>query len=125
MSWLLDAEVLSQPLIEALHGRILGFNVSVAHVWAEQQHKLEEIGQPTSVEDSRIAAIAIRHNLTVATGKLYRLKRRRQAHIFSRPWLSRRTGLRHLPPGRHPWVIPVSAALPQNRAKALNGYLLI
>ena len=97
MSWLLDADVLSQPakknghagviawleqekdncytsaiviaqlaywvrskrgkqrealqawlsrLIEALHGRILGFNVSVAHVWAEQQHKLEEIGQP-------------------------------------------------------------------------------
>ena len=119
MSWLLDADVLSQPakknghagviawleqekdncytsaiviaqlaywvrnkrgkqrealqawltrLIEALHGRILGFNVSVAHVWAEQQHKLEEIGQPMPVEDSYIAAIAIRHNLTVATG---------------------------------------------------------
>ena len=119
MSWLLDADVLSQPakknghpgviawlerekdncytsaiviaqlaywvrskrgkqrealqawltrLIEALHGRILGFNVSVAHVWAEQQHKLEEIGQPMPVEDSYIAAIAVRHNLTVATG---------------------------------------------------------
>lgn len=119
MSWLLDADVLSQPakknghagviawleqekdncytsaiviaqlaywvrskrgkqpealqawltrLIEALHGRILGFNFSVAHVWAEQQHKLEEIGQPMPVEDSYIAAIAIRHNLTVATG---------------------------------------------------------
>ena len=119
MSWLLDADVLSQPakknghagviawleqekdncytsaiviaqlaywvrskrgkqrealqawltrLIEALHGRILGFNVSVAHAWAEQQHKLEEIGQPMPVEDGYIAAIAIRHNLTVATG---------------------------------------------------------
>lgn len=119
MSWLLDADVLSQPakknghagvvawleqekdncytsaiviaqlaywvrskrgrqrealqawltrLIEALHGRILGFNVSVAHIWAEQQHKLEEIGQSMPVEDSYIAAIAIRHNLTVATG---------------------------------------------------------
>lgn len=119
MSWLLDADVLSQPakknghagviawleqekdkcytsaiviaqlaywvrgkrgkqrealqawltrLIEALHGRILGFNVSVAHVWAEQRHKLEEIGQPMPVEDSYIAAIAIRHNLTVVTG---------------------------------------------------------
>jgi predicted nucleic acid-binding protein len=55
-------------LIDALHGRILGFNVSVAHFWAEQQHKLEEIGQPMPVEDSYIAAIAIRHNLTVATG---------------------------------------------------------
>ncbi|HJS91508.1 MAG TPA: type II toxin-antitoxin system VapC family toxin [Steroidobacteraceae bacterium] len=119
MSWLLDADVLSQPakknghagviawieqekdncytsaiviaqlaywvrskrgkqrealqvwlsrLTEALHGRILGFNVSVAHFWAEQQHKLEEIGQPMPVEDSYIAAIAIRHNLTVVTG---------------------------------------------------------
>jgi toxin FitB len=55
-------------LIEALQGRILGFNVSVAHVWAEQQHKLEEIGQPMPVEDSYIAAIALRHNLTVVTG---------------------------------------------------------
>jgi len=55
-------------LIEALQGRILGFNASVAHVWAEQQHKLQEIGQPMPVEDSYIAAIAIRHNLTVATG---------------------------------------------------------
>jgi predicted nucleic acid-binding protein len=55
-------------LVDALHGRILGFNVSVAHAWAEHQHKLEEIGQLMPVEDSYIAAIAIRHNLTVATG---------------------------------------------------------
>jgi len=55
-------------LTEAMHGRILGFNVCVAHVWAEQQHKLEEIGQLMPVEDSYIAAIARRHNLTVATG---------------------------------------------------------
>ncbi|HTY48093.1 MAG TPA: type II toxin-antitoxin system VapC family toxin [Steroidobacteraceae bacterium] len=119
MSWLLDADVLSQPakkngnarviawleqekdncytsaiviaqlafwvrskqgkrretlqkwlgqLVEALQGRILGFNVSVAHVWAEQQHQLEKAGQPMPVEDSYIAAIARRHNLVVATG---------------------------------------------------------
>jgi toxin FitB len=55
-------------LVEAMQGRILGFNVSVAHVWAEQQHQLEKIGQPMPVEDSYIAAIARRHNLTVATG---------------------------------------------------------
>ena len=42
-------------LTEALHDRILGFNVSVAHVWAEQQHKLDEIGQLMPVEDSYIA----------------------------------------------------------------------
>ncbi len=119
MSWLLDADVLSQPakknghsgviawleqekdncytsaiviaqlafwvrskqgkqrealqtwltqLVEAMHGRILGFNVTVVHVWAEQQHQVEEAGQLMPVEDSYIAAIARRHNLTVATG---------------------------------------------------------
>lgn len=119
MSWLLDADVLSQPakrnghagvlawlerekdecytsavviaqlafwvrsrrgkqrealqawltrLIEAMHGRILGFNVATAHVWAEQQLRLQKIGRPMPVEDSYIAAIAHRHNLTVATG---------------------------------------------------------
>lgn len=121
MSWLLDADVLSQPaktrgdarvlawleaeqnecytssivivqlaywvrskrgrqrtllqqwltrLIEAMHGRILGFNVSVAHVWAEQQHELQAAGRPMPVEDSYIAAIARRHNLTIATGNI-------------------------------------------------------
>ncbi|MHB8477832.1 MAG: PIN domain-containing protein [Steroidobacteraceae bacterium] len=25
-------------LVEAMHGRILGFNVSVAHVWADLQY---------------------------------------------------------------------------------------
>jgi len=55
-------------LIDAMQGRILGFNVSVAHVWAEQQHQLQAAGQPMPVEDSYIAAIARRHNLTVVTG---------------------------------------------------------
>ena len=57
-------------LIDAMHGRILGFNVSVAHVWAEQQHELRTAGQPMPVEDSYIAAIARRHNLTIATGNV-------------------------------------------------------
>ena len=119
MSWLLDADVLSQPakaqgdpkviawlraerdrcytsavviaqlaywvrtkkgrqrealqawlsrLIEALHGRIHGFNVSVAHVWAEQQRQLDEAGQRMPLEDSYIAATARRHGLTIVTG---------------------------------------------------------
>jgi predicted nucleic acid-binding protein len=55
-------------LITAMHGRILGFNVSVAHVWAEQEHTLEKAGQPMPVEDSYIAATARRHNLTIVTG---------------------------------------------------------
>jgi predicted nucleic acid-binding protein len=57
-------------LVEAMHGRILGFNVSVAYVWAEQQHELQAAGRPMPVEDSYIAAIARRHNLTIATGNV-------------------------------------------------------
>lgn len=61
--WLTD-------LIEAMQGRILGFNVSTAHVWAEQQHQFQTAGKPMPVEDSYIAAIARRHNLTVVTGNV-------------------------------------------------------
>ena len=119
MSWLLDADVLSQPakklgdarvitwlgevqdecytssvviaqlafwvrtkegrqrttlqswltrLTDAMHGRVLGFNVTVAHVWAEQEFQLQAAGQRMPVEDSYIAATARRHNLTIATG---------------------------------------------------------
>ncbi len=119
MSWLLDADVLSQPakskgdprvvawleaekeacytsaiviaqlaywvrtkegrqrealqawltrLVDALHGRIHGFNVSVAHVWADQEHQRTKAGVRMPVEDSYIAATARRHNLTIVTG---------------------------------------------------------
>lgn len=119
MSWLLDADVLSQPakkrgdarviawleaekddcytssiviaqlaywvrskqgrqrealqawltrLVDAMHGRILGFNVTVAQVWADQEHLLQAAGLRMPVEDSYIAAIARRHNLVIATG---------------------------------------------------------
>jgi len=55
-------------LTDAMHGRIHGFNVSVAHVWAEQEHQLEKAGRPMPVEDSYIAATARRYGLTIATG---------------------------------------------------------
>ena len=55
-------------LIDAMHGRIYGFNVSVAHVWAEQERQLEKAGRPMPVEDSYIAATARRYGLTIATG---------------------------------------------------------
>ena len=112
MSWLLDADVLSQPakrvgdarviawiedqqdecytssiviaqlafwvrtkqgkprdalqawltrLTDAMHGRVLGFNVSVAHVWAEQQHLLNNSRRPSS-------PFPRRHHLVLATG---------------------------------------------------------
>jgi toxin FitB len=55
-------------LMAALHGRILSFNASVAHVWVEQQRELERAGRRMPIEDSYIAATARRYNLTIATG---------------------------------------------------------
>ena len=54
-------------LVEAMHGRIHGFNVSVAHVWAEQERLLSKAGQRMPVEDSYIAATARRRVLTIGT----------------------------------------------------------
>jgi predicted nucleic acid-binding protein len=55
-------------LSDSLHGRIHGFNVSVAHVWAEQEDALQKAGRRMPVEDSYIAATARRHGLTIVTG---------------------------------------------------------
>jgi predicted nucleic acid-binding protein len=55
-------------LVDALQGRVHGFNVSVAHVWAEQERILDKAGQPMPVEDSYIAATARRYGLTIVTG---------------------------------------------------------
>jgi toxin FitB len=55
-------------LIEAMQGRIYGFNVGVAHVWADQEHLLRKGGQQMPIEDSYIAATARKHGLTIATG---------------------------------------------------------
>lgn len=55
-------------LIDAMHGRIHGFNISVAHVWAEQELALDKAGKRMPVEDSYIAATARRHGLTIVTG---------------------------------------------------------
>jgi len=55
-------------LVEAMQGRIHGFNVSVAHVWAEQEHLFEKAGRRMRVEDSYIAATARKHGLTIVTG---------------------------------------------------------
>ena len=42
-------------LVDALHGRIHGFNASVAHVWGDQEALLDKAGQRMPVEDSYIA----------------------------------------------------------------------
>ncbi|MDB4793528.1 type II toxin-antitoxin system VapC family toxin [Methylacidiphilales bacterium] len=55
-------------LQESLEGRILSFNSTTAHVWAEQKHLLKQKGHSLPVEDSYIAATARRHGLTIVTG---------------------------------------------------------
>ncbi len=58
---------LTQSLI-AMEGRVLSFNTTIAHVWADQKHLLEQDGQRMPIEDSYIAATARRHGLTIVTG---------------------------------------------------------
>ena len=77
-------------LVDAMHGRIHGFNVSVAHVWAEQEHMLEKAGRRMPVEDSYIAATARRHGLTIATGN---------GQDFRRPGLTVFNPFKELPNG--------------------------
>jgi predicted nucleic acid-binding protein len=62
-------------LVTAMHGRILSFNASVAHVWAEQQRELERAGRRMPIEDSYIAATARRHDLTIVTGNAKHFRR--------------------------------------------------
>jgi predicted nucleic acid-binding protein len=63
-----DLQAWLTRLVDALQGRIHGFNVSVAHVWADQERLFEKAGQRMPVEDSYIAATARRHGLTIVTG---------------------------------------------------------
>ena len=55
-------------LVDAMQGRVHGFNVSVADVWADQEHQLAKAGHRMPVEDSYSAATARRHGLTIVTG---------------------------------------------------------
>jgi len=55
-------------LQDALEGRVLAFNSTTAHVWAEQKQLMKQRGHSMPVEDSYIAATARRHGLTIVTG---------------------------------------------------------
>ncbi len=57
-----------RELLDAMEGRVLGFSVAVAHVWAEQQRAFDEAGVRMPLADSYIAATARRHRLTIVTG---------------------------------------------------------
>lgn len=62
-------------LTDSMQGRILGFNGSVAHVWADQEHLFDKTGIRMPIEDGYIAATARRHGLTIATGNEKDFKR--------------------------------------------------
>ena len=53
---------------DSLEGRVLSFNISTAHVWAEQKKLVVQKGYSMPIEDSYIAATARRHSLTIVTG---------------------------------------------------------
>lgn len=57
-----------RDLLDSLEGRIHGFNVTVACVWAEQQRLFDQAGLRMPIADSFIAATARRHDLTIVTG---------------------------------------------------------
>lgn len=54
-------------LVEAMAGRILSFNTTVAAVWGRQEAEFQGKGCLMPMPDSFIAATARRYNLTIAT----------------------------------------------------------
>jgi len=56
-----------RSLVDAMAGRILNFNTSVAIVWGQQEAEWSHKGCVMPMPDSFIAATARRHNLTIAT----------------------------------------------------------
>jgi predicted nucleic acid-binding protein len=54
--------------LDALDGRIYGFNIPVAYTWAELQFGFDQSGVRMPVADSFIAATARRYGLTIVTG---------------------------------------------------------
>ena len=62
-------------LVEAMEGRILNFNTSVAVVWGRQEADLSRKGCLMPMPDSFIAATARRHNLIIVTRNTADFKR--------------------------------------------------
>lgn len=52
---------------DSMQGRILSFNVSVAHVWGQLKAKWESEGVVVPSIDSQLAATAHRHGLALVT----------------------------------------------------------
>jgi predicted nucleic acid-binding protein len=56
-----------QNLCNFLKGRVLGFNVSTAHVWGQMKAGWDKAGVVIPSLDSQLAATAQRHQLTLVT----------------------------------------------------------
>ena len=54
-------------LMDAMEGRVLNFNTSVATFWGRQEAEFKRKGCAMPMPDSFIAATARRHNLTIVT----------------------------------------------------------
>jgi predicted nucleic acid-binding protein len=72
-------------LIEAMQGRIRGFNVSVANVWADLQHQLDEAGQRMPIEDSDIATTAFHGGIHLEFPNAFQKRRTRREKQRSPP----------------------------------------
>lgn len=58
--WLID-------FCNRLQGRILNFNASTAHIWGQHMVIWQRKGINPALLDSFIAAVALRHQLTIVT----------------------------------------------------------
>ena len=56
-----------EKVLVTMSGRILAYNSRVAETWGDMMAGLEKQGRTMPLADSQIAAIAKRHNLTIAT----------------------------------------------------------
>lgn len=61
---------LDEELKHQFEGRILAFDHIVATIWGRIMGDADRLGRPRAAVDAQIAAIALRHDLTIATRDL-------------------------------------------------------
>jgi tRNA(fMet)-specific endonuclease VapC len=67
--------VLQRVAAVIAHLKVLDFDVDAAHRYGELRAELERVGTPIGDGDTRIAAIALVHDLTVVTGNVRHFER--------------------------------------------------
>ena len=58
---------IDDPLTRQFEGRILAFDQAAAAIWGRIMGDADRQGRPRAAADAQIAAVALRHGLTVAT----------------------------------------------------------